>query len=140
MAKLNMSRNQVIPQDRFAGKTIGERREIRHAAAKTTSIPAKPPRPTDAFTRSGDMRPEQFRNRTDQYAAKRRYSRETPYKHVRTEHLEKGAAPRPAKNITDEARVDFLDKIIKFNITSPAKVRQRFGTTEPKQSQPVRRG
>lgn len=132
MTKLNMSGNQVTPQDRLAGKTIGERRQIRHAAARTTSVPAKPPRPTDAFARSGDTRPEQFRKRTDQYAAKRRYSKESPYKHVRTEHLEKGAAPRPTKNITDEARVDFLDKIIKFNITSPAKVRQRFGSTAPK--------
>jgi len=134
MAKLNMSRNQVTPQDRLAGKTIGERREIRRTAAKTTSLPAKPARAKDTFARRGGAQAEQFRKRTDKFSATRRNSKESPYKHVRTEQLERGAAPRPVKNITDEARVDFLEKIIKANITSPAKVRQRFGTAESKQA------
>lgn len=132
MAKLNMSRNQGIPQDRLAGKTIGERRQIKQATAKAQSLPAKPARAKDVFSRSGESRPEEFRKRSDAFSATRRNSKESPYKHVRTEQLEKGAAPRPTKDITDEARVDFLEKIIKFNITSPAKVRQRFGTTAPK--------
>lgn len=132
MAKLNMSRNQVGPQDRLAGKTIGERREINRTSVKATSVPAKPARAKDVFARSGDVRPEEFRKRSDRFSATRRNSKESPYKHVRTEQLERGAAPRPTKNITDDARVDFLDKIIKFNITSPAKVRQRFGTVAPK--------
>lgn len=134
MAKLNMSRNQGIPQERLAGKTIGERRQLRQTAPKATTVPAKSPRQKDAFARSGAVQPEQFRKKTDKYASSRRYSRNSPYKHVRTERLEKGAAPRPTKHITDEARVDFLDKIIKFNITSPTKVRKRFGTRAPKKA------
>jgi hypothetical protein len=145
MAKLNMSRNQVSrnqvnSQDRLAGKTIGERRHIKKTAAKATSVPAKPARAKDVFAHSGNVRPEEFRKRSDKFSATRRNSKESPYKHVRTEQLERGAAPRPTKNITDDARVDFLDKIIAYNITSPAKVRQRFGTTAPKQAQTVSRG
>jgi hypothetical protein len=129
MAKLNMSGNQGIPKDRLAGNTIGERRQIKQTTVSTQSLPAKPARAKDVFARSGDVSPEEFRKRSDQFSATRRNSKESPYKHVRTEQLEKGATPRATKTITDEARVDFLEKIIKFNITSPAKVRQRFGTT-----------